>query len=229
VTDPHVSLIGHITLDELRDKIVQNDITNGFSNRMMWLVVKRAKVIPCPPPIFWKQYPGVIKSLLDVKVNLTLANSRSMSWQKEALLEWHKYYHIKKDFGMGIVGPIIARSAPHVLRLSMLYAALDGVTLIRPEHLKAALAFVDYCERCAQWIFQERTGNKIADKILWNLERRSQGMTRQEIQHETFSNHCNETTLNMALSQLVNAGLIEVSYERAGNNKKIERWKMKCP
>lgn len=126
-----------------------------------------------------------------------------------------------------MLGPIIARSAPHVLRLAMLYAVLDASTLIELKHLQAALAFVDYCERCAQWIFQERTGNKTADKILWNLERRPAGMIRSEIQREVFSNHCSETTLNMALSLLVNMDLTEVSHERGSNNKTVERWKTK--
>jgi hypothetical protein len=52
-------------------------------------------------------------------------------------------------------------------------------------------------------------------------------MTRSEIQREVFSNHCSETTLNMALSQPVNADLIEVNHERGNNNKTVERWKIK--
>ena len=226
-SNPHVSLIGHITLEELHKRLDQIDNTNGFSNRIMWLVVKRAKVIACPPPISWNHHPAILQKLRDIKANLT-THSRSLSWQKDALLEWKRYYEAKKDSGVGVLGPIIARSAPHVLRLSMLYTVLDASTVIELKHLQAALAFVDYCERCAQWIFQQRTGNKHADKILWNLERRPEnGMTRSEIQREVFSNHCSETTLNMALSQLVNADLTEVSHERGNNNKTVERWKIK--
>jgi hypothetical protein len=109
----------------------------------------------------------------------------------------------------------------------MLYAALDASTLIELKHLEAAIAFVDYCERCAQWIFQERTGDKTADKIIWNLERRPGGMTRYEIRRDIFSDHCHETTLNMALSLLVNADLVEVGHEKGRNYKPVERWKIK--
>ena len=225
-SNPHVSLIGHVTLDELRKRLEKTDNTNGFSNRIMWLVVKRAKVVACPPPIQWKSHPKILQALRDIKTNLT-AHPRTFSWQQETLSEWNRYYRSKKDSGTGMIGPIIARSAPHVLRLAMLYAVLDASTLIEPRHVEAAIAFVDYCERCAQWIFQERTGNKAADKILWNLERRPAGMTRNEIQHEVFSNHCSETTLNMALSQLVDMNLVDISHERASNNKKVERWKAK--
>src|SRR5262249_50090962 len=150
-SNPHVSLIGHITLEELHKRLDQIDNTNGFSNRIMWLVVKRAKVIACPPPISWDSHPAILQKLLDIKANLT-THSRSLSWQKDALLEWKQYYEAKKDSGVGMLGPIIARSAPHVLRLSMLYTVLDASTIIELKHLQAALGFVDYCERCAQWI-----------------------------------------------------------------------------
>jgi hypothetical protein len=225
-THPHVSLIGHITVDELRKRLDQTDNTNGFSNRIMWLVVSRAKIVACPPPINWQNHPAILQTLHDIKANLT-AHRRSFTWQKETLRDWIDYYEAKKDSGAGMLGPIIARSAPHVLRLSMLYAALDASVLIRSEHLKAAIAFVAYCERSAQWIFQERTGDKVADKIIWNLERRPNGMTRGEIQRDLFSNHCHETTLNMALSVLVSSNLIELSHEKGRNNKAVERWKIK--
>jgi hypothetical protein len=226
-TYPHVSLIGHITVEELRKRLDQTDNANGFSNRIMWLVVRRAQIVPCPPPIHWKKdHPGILQALCDIKANLT-AHRRNFTWQKETLPDWNQYYRSKKGNESGMLGPIIARSAPHVLRLAMLYTALDGSLLIEPKHLKAAIAFVDYCERSAQWIFGERTGDKVADKILWNLERRPAGLTRNEIRREIFSNHCHETTLNMALSLLVTSNLIELSHERANNNKAVERWKMK--
>ncbi len=224
---PHVSLIGHITLNELRKKLDQIDCSNGFANRIMWLVVNRAKVIACPPPIDWQRHRSIVERLRNIKA-ASGASGRSLTWAKQALLEWHDYYNAKKgSSGQGMTGPIIARSAPHVLRLAMLYAVLEGTTVLESQHLEAARAFVGYCERCAQWIFQERTGNKVADKIIWNLERRPEGMTRTEIRVELFAKHCSETTLNMALSDLVNADLIEISYERGRNNKMVEHWKMK--
>jgi len=42
----HVSTIGHITADELRASLDRISIANGYANRFIWLVVKRARVLP---------------------------------------------------------------------------------------------------------------------------------------------------------------------------------------
>jgi hypothetical protein len=69
----------------------------------------------------------------DIKVNLG-AHRRSFGWKKKTLLDWTRFYESKIDSGTGMLGPIIAQSAPHVLRLAMLYAALDASTMIEPVH-----------------------------------------------------------------------------------------------
>ena len=50
------------------------------------------------------------------------------------------------------------------------------------QHLNAALALWDYCERSAAWVFEMGTGNKNADKILSALKAAGQkGLTKWEI------------------------------------------------
>ena len=69
---------------------------------------------------------------------------------------------MKKRKFLGLMAPIVKRSIPHLVRLSSLYAMLDNVIGMEPEHLTAARAVVDYSERSARWIFQEKTGDKDA-------------------------------------------------------------------
>lgn len=45
-TGAHISLIGHITRDELRRLLTQTESANGFANRFCWLAVKRSKCLP---------------------------------------------------------------------------------------------------------------------------------------------------------------------------------------
>ncbi|MEO5753428.1 MAG: hypothetical protein ABIR38_01845, partial [Chthoniobacterales bacterium] len=45
-TDAHISIIGHITRDELRRLLSQTEAANGFANRFCWLAVKRSKCLP---------------------------------------------------------------------------------------------------------------------------------------------------------------------------------------
>jgi Protein of unknown function (DUF3987) len=45
-TNSHISVIGHITSDELLRDLRQTEAANGFANRFLWLLVKRSKVLP---------------------------------------------------------------------------------------------------------------------------------------------------------------------------------------
>ena len=48
-TGAHISLIGHITADELRRYLTQTEQANGFGNRHLWFCVKRSKELPHGP------------------------------------------------------------------------------------------------------------------------------------------------------------------------------------
>src|SRR5262249_35869095 len=45
-TGAHVSLIGHVTADELRRYLTVTESANGFGNRHLWLCVDRARLLP---------------------------------------------------------------------------------------------------------------------------------------------------------------------------------------
>ena len=45
-TGAHISIVGHITRDELRRLLTQTESANGFANRFCWLAVKRSKCLP---------------------------------------------------------------------------------------------------------------------------------------------------------------------------------------
>ena len=42
----HVSLIGHITVEELQAKLTETDTANGYANRHLFAVVKRSQLLP---------------------------------------------------------------------------------------------------------------------------------------------------------------------------------------
>ena len=45
-TSPHISIIGHITTEELRARLTRTDSANGFANRFLFVLVKRSKELP---------------------------------------------------------------------------------------------------------------------------------------------------------------------------------------
>ena len=42
----HISIIGHITSDELRRYLDRTEVANGLGNRFLWACVRRSKVLP---------------------------------------------------------------------------------------------------------------------------------------------------------------------------------------
>src|SRR5688572_22566694 len=45
-TGAHISIVGHISADELRKELTTNDKANGFGNRFIWACVKRSQCLP---------------------------------------------------------------------------------------------------------------------------------------------------------------------------------------
>ena len=45
-TDVHISLITHITKDELKARLTRTDMANGFANRYLYLLIRRARELP---------------------------------------------------------------------------------------------------------------------------------------------------------------------------------------
>jgi len=45
-TDAHISIIGHITQDELLRYLENTEAANGFGNRFLWFSVRRSKALP---------------------------------------------------------------------------------------------------------------------------------------------------------------------------------------
>src|SRR5262249_52984728 len=45
-TGAHISVIGHVTAEELRRLLTETDAANGFGNRFVWACVRRSKTLP---------------------------------------------------------------------------------------------------------------------------------------------------------------------------------------
>jgi hypothetical protein len=45
-TDAHISLITHITMNELKARLTRTDMANGFANRYLYLLIRWARELP---------------------------------------------------------------------------------------------------------------------------------------------------------------------------------------
>ncbi len=140
----------------------------------------------------------------------------------EARQIWHDVYPELSEGKPGLTGSLIARGEAHVMRLALIYALLDRKTYIHHEHLWAALAVWEYCEASVAYIFGDRTGDPIADKIFAALGGNPAGLARTEIS-ALFGRNVDSTRIETALEFLQRAQKVHSTVETTGG-RPIERW-----
>ena len=220
-TNPHLSLVGHITREELRRNLNETEMANGFGNRILWVAVIRSQVLP---------RGGTLPIIVDLQERLQEASLFAQTCgelvrDEEAEELWAQIYPELSEGRPGLLGAIIARAAPQVLRLSGLYAVLDCSSAIQNAHLKAALACWRYAEASARWIFETGTGNKFADRILIALiAAGAKGLTRSEISCDLFGRNVTKFTLDEALRLLHHLELAKRLMENGGKGRPTEKW-----
>lgn len=163
-TGAHVSIIAHGTDEEMRRYLTETERANGFANRFLWLHVRRSKVLPEGGAVPDRDLAPLVD---EVRAVTRFTKAVGEIRRDEAARElWHAVYPKLSEGESGLIGAIISRAEAQVLRLSLLYALLDRSTMIRPPHLKAALALWDYAEASARRIFGGLLGSSTEDVIL---------------------------------------------------------------
>jgi hypothetical protein len=222
-TGAHVSIIGHITRDELRRYLTETESANGFGNRILWVAVRRSKYLPEGGNIDGENLDGLVLRLRNA---IEFArNAGRVTRDDGAGKLWAVAYPKLSEGRPGLLGAITARAEAQVLRLSCIYALLDCSTKIKIEHHRAAYALWNYCERSAQWIFSATTGNTRADRILRALRVvGSEGMTRTQILDDVFQRNISGPSFHEALELLRRSEWADSLPEKTTRGRPSERW-----
>jgi hypothetical protein len=219
-TGAHISIVGHITRDELKRELTSTEIGNGFANRFLWACVTRSKMLPDGGNLHERHLKALVERVHDVIGSA--ANIKEIKRDEDARAIWHKVYADLSSSKSGMLGAVTARAEAQVMRLGLLYALLDGSSLVEPEHLNAALAVWDYCEASAGFLFGNATGDHVADQILDALRRSgSQGMSRTQIR-DLFNRNESKDRIESALRVLEDRKLAERKIW--GADQRTEMW-----
>lgn len=211
-----ISIIGHITGEELASSMPETEGFNGFANRFLWACVRRSKLLP---------EGGRAVDLSDQVARLTAAVDFArtvgrMTRDEAATKLWADLYAELSRPRPGLLGGVTSRATAQVLRLSMIYALLDRAAVVRSEHLTAARALWLYADDSAAHIFGNSTGDPLADKILAIIRERPS--TRKDI-HDATNRHFKAAELERALAKLKRLRLIR-SESVATGGRPAERW-----
>jgi hypothetical protein len=200
-TGAHISLIGHITAEELRAELTKTDSANGFANRFLFMCVKRSQRLPfgggpLPEDVMSDLYRRLAKAIEGAR---TL---RDVEMTPESRKIWMDVYPTLSEGHPGLLGMVTGRAEAQCLRLALAYALADGAPKIDAVHLRAAIAVIDRVEASARKIFGSALGDPLADEILRALRvADSAGMTRTDIS-ALFKRHQPADRIDAALDLL---------------------------
>lgn len=222
-TGAHISVIAHVTADELRRYLDRTELGNGFANRFLWICAKRSKVLPEGGRLDQVDFVAFSEKLSDALSFARGLGEPELKMDVAARELWHGTYPRLSEGRPGLLGTVISRGEAQVLRIALIYALLDSSSVIRRTHLEAGLEVWRYAERSAEFIFGDALGDPVADELLAVLRRAgTKGMSRAEIS-DFFGRNRNARELGRVLALLDQQGLARAEREETGG-RPAERW-----
>jgi hypothetical protein len=203
----HVAVLGHITAEELRSKLVDTEVANGYANRHLFALVRRSQLLPSGGAL-----TDADLGRLSTDLRMALTEARKIGTLRrtpEAEERWAElYYQMAADEPGGMLAAVTARDAAQVLRLSVIYSLLSASSLIEISSIEAAWAVWSYCRHSAEIIFGDSIGNPIADRLLRAIRAAEDtGLTATE-QSQALSGHATKAQIGVARDELERRGLV---------------------
>jgi hypothetical protein len=219
-TNAHICLIGHITRSELSQLLRTSDIWNGFANRVLWLCVRRPKLVPSPSPMddgIVAALARSVRGILDHATTIT-----RVDWSEQAKQHWELMYPSISVEDEGAFGAVTARAEAQLQRLALIYALIDRSAVIEHRHFLAATAFWDYARSSARLLFGSVSADPYRNRI---LELLSTGPLTQTEINDKFGGHVAGAHLRDLLEDLQASRLIFSERERT-SGRSTTRWSL---
>jgi hypothetical protein len=219
--DTHISIVGHITKDELLRFVTGTELANGFFNRFLVIAVQRSQELPFGGRLAGQELERVREATQTALRFSSLPIE--LRFDGSARERWLDIYGPLSRGEEGLAGAATRRAEAHVIRLAAIYAALDCSETITLPHLEAGLAVWRYSADSARWVFGDSLGDPTADEI-WSLAKdRPTGFTRTEVR-DLFSRNKKAREIDRALSVLEDAGRLRRSTTSDGRGRPAETW-----
>lgn len=222
-TGAHISLIGHITADELRRYLDRTEAGNGFANRFLFLCVKRANVLPEGGALHTVDFGPLLRRLEEAVDFAKRLGDHELRRDAAARVRWREVYEDLSEGRPGLLGAITSRAEAQAMRLALVYALLDASKEIQRPHLDAGLALCQYAGASARFVFGDALGDPMSDALLIALRGQPGGMTRTAISAAVFGRNRSAEEIERALTALSELGLIRYELEKTGG-RTAQRW-----
>jgi len=219
-SDPHVCLSGAISPGELKHLMGTRELTNGFANRFLIFWAERHRVLPFPRETPHRDIDRLARRTVEVLRFVGAGQHDPRYWNQIRLAltpaaqsRYADLYQgeLNADVGDEVLGAVLERRAPMLLRIAMLLALSDLQASIDACHVDAALGWIRHATASVRHVFatgsdehRQAQVREHADRILVFLQERGQA-TRSQINAECFRGKIRSTELDASLGQLLGA------------------------
>jgi hypothetical protein len=221
-TRAFISIVGHITVEELRRTLDETSMANGFANRFLFSCVKRSKLLP-----HGGDMNDDVTGRLGAQTLEALTAARAIdrvTMTKAAARHWVDVYTALAHGAPGLLGAITDRAEAQTTRLALVYALLDQAPQIDVKHIEAALALWRYCEASARYVFGDTVGDPNADSILRALRNAgAAGLSRTEL-FNLFNRNLTANKIDAALLTLLGTGKVRRGGIKKTGGRPVEMW-----
>lgn len=151
-SDPHIAILAQITREELRQRLDESELCNGFANRFLFVWTQRARELPFGSEPDARERDAVVDRI-SYAVNSTRRITALDELTAAAQDWWREHYAELTCDRPGRAGKVTQRAAPQLRRIALLFAALDGARAVDVPHLCAANAVWQYADDSAHYVF----------------------------------------------------------------------------
>jgi hypothetical protein len=211
-TGAHIGVVSHITLQELNRRLDETEAFNGFGNRFLWVCARRQKLVPFPEPMPEAELRAIQREMKQVIDKARQIDRMKLTDGAKRL--WGNVYKDLSKENSGLVGAVINRAEAQVIRLSMIYALLEGEHMIDDMHIESALAVWEYCESSARFIFSGRDVDPNVNKLFSLVK--EQGKIEATDVYKHFQNHITKEKMQKVIGELVSQQRIIVEQIQTG-------------
>ena len=224
VDDAHVSIIGHITYSELKNKLSQVYIDNGLVNRFLWMHTYRSRELP-EGGDFWALKQVLAPFTESLMLSADFAKNDGgldvpFRRDKAAKEFWAAIYHSLTESLPGNYGMAVERRAPIIMRLAMIYACLDRDFEVRVTHLESAMAFFRYCDQTSRHIFVAPVVDRKLTKLMELLDSAEHGLTKTELNRKLAGGRVSASDLDSLIQSAYSTGKYLYKEEATGGRKR---------
>lgn len=226
VTAPHLSFIGHITGEELRSCLSPVEIASGFANRFLMVCSEKSKSLPEGGEPLDQAKAHFFARRIARCAGLALGVGR-VTRTEEGSGFWASIYE-----GLGTGEGAVARAAPQVLRLSLLYALLDESARVDAVHIEAALAVWQYCQASVRHVFESgdvggvgnpALGDLLCERVLRWIQKAPEGQTERHL-YRRFGGRVPVEQIRRAAASLAESRLATTQVRVASNGRDVTWW-----